>query len=171
MNTTVRKILQRCPDSATTVTYEPLSLMNSPACHPVNQPRNVYQVLDSLLSDVKDSEPELVGEHQSRRRQPPRHSRHLARPRFPLCAVRSWAGPSQGTFLTYLAVLTFLPGSLHTNHVSQLEAASLSSPTPFLSALSSVPQVLFLFLGLRHLSKRLSCVSGKGPHSQSTLPG
>lgn len=43
--------------------------------------------------------------------------------------------------------------------------------TLFLSALSSVPQALFLSLGLRYLSEHLSHVLEKGPHSQPTLPG
>lgn len=67
----------------------------------------------------------------------------------------------------------FLQELLHTNHVNQAGAQSrLSSPLAlFLSVLGLSPRVLFLFLGLGHLSEQVSRVLGKGPHSEPTWPG
>ena len=59
------------------------------------------------------------------------------------------------------------------SRVSQVGAASAVPRAPFVSALSSVPHLLFLSLGLRRLSKHLSHVLEKGPPSSTPrgLPG
>ncbi|XP_044898176.1 CBP80/20-dependent translation initiation factor isoform X3 [Felis catus] len=76
-STAVRKTLQRCPDCATVVTHEPAG----PACHPVSQSRNLYQVLDSLLSNVERRGARAGGRTPKQETGQLRQSLHLAWPR------------------------------------------------------------------------------------------
>lgn len=79
---------------------------------------------------VEDSEPELVGEHQSRRRRQPRPSHHFAHPQCPLCAVRKPGWDIPEALSHSFLFLRFLPEDLHPNQVSQAGGQScLSSPS------------------------------------------
>lgn len=80
----------------------------------MNHPRNGPQVLGFLLSDEKESEPELVRELEKigdiGKQAHPFPSPSL---RCPSVQRGGWLGPSQETSLPHLAVLRVLLGNLH----------------------------------------------------------
>ena len=97
----------------------------------------------------------------------------LAQPQVPLCAARRLAWTTAGDLSPTPCCSEGPLGKPPPSRVSQVGAASAVPRAPFFSALSSVPHLLFLSLGLRRLSKHLSRVLGKGPPSSTPrgLPG
>ena len=126
----------------TVVTYEPVG----PAHHPMNQPRNGSQVLGYLLSDEKESKPELLRELQ-KAGDVGKQAHPFASPRLGCPSVQrgGWLGPSQETSLLHLAVPRVLLGNLHP-HGSARWGRPLPSRGPLFSLLSAPSSGSFSFL-------------------------